>query len=116
MDLDPFAEAKRAPNLRSLSLALFLLNQLFLCFQTPTTFSSRIMFVAVIGMGTLGLTALNSMLEAGLDAVGFEIGGEVGEIWDANPNETVTSALPETSANWFKHRVCASSLPCFSHH
>lgn len=45
---------------------------------------------AVIGAGPAGLAAVRNLLLAGLDVVGFEIGDDVGGLWDIdNPTSTM---------------------------
>ncbi|KAJ6264082.1 hypothetical protein Dda_0223 [Drechslerella dactyloides] len=66
--------------------------------------------IAVLGLGSAGITAVKNLREQGFEAVGFERNDYVGGLWQYTPDENVTSVLKSTRTNISRLRFTYSDF------
>ncbi|KAI5461572.1 dimethylaniline monooxygenase 2 [Mariannaea sp. PMI_226] len=72
--------------------------------------------VAVIGAGPTGLSMLKTLREDGFDATLFERRTRVGGLWSYTEDESMTTALPNTTANISKYTCGFTDFPMPDHY
>lgn len=72
--------------------------------------------VAIVGAGPTGLSMLKTLREDGFDATIFERRSQVGGLWSYTEDETMTTALPNTTANISKYTCGFTDYPMPDHY